>query len=571
MSNSVSLTLGTVGATTVALSWSATLDTGWALQTFTPLGGDPCKLNVTRRLGSGYWSTHTHTTDTTPDSWTDTGLTTGANYQYRISCIIKKGSVYQQLISPTIFVTPVAATTPWVKTMLSTPGAHRANGWCVTTDAAANVIVGGDFNGTVDFGGGVISTSVSTYDAFIAKYTAQGSLLWKKTFGGIMDQTVKAVSVDSQNNIIAVGLFCGTVDFGGTTLTAPDPYSFWASDMFVAKYSPVGSLIWVRQFGGGQNDIGIGVAVDGSDNIIFTGRLGSQNVDFGNDIILSSAGSFDVVLVKLLPAGTTVWAKRYGGKYPDAVNALAVDSSGDVVITGQFAISTDLGGGEILGGPSYSTFVAKYSGTDGHHLWSKGFGNSTIDGGNGITVDPSTGNVIVAGSFKDTANFDGGQTPNNSTKTGQGQTPYIVAYSSIGTFLWVKVFGGGGGTTDWCTAVAMTPDGHLAVTGSKGNSWFLPGPWPNGTWYGNVGFFIMTFTVSGNAEPVLDRFQFPVTGSTGGSTGNGIVYDSSGKILFAGWFNNGTVDFGGVSATTIDSTYSGFLVKYSPTDLQFST
>src|SRR5207245_2486341 len=127
--------------------------------------------------------------------------------------------------------------------------------------------------------------------------------------------TVRSVAVDSHDNIIVVGCFAGTVDFGGTTLTASDPYSMNVTDMFAAKYSPSGSLVWVRQFGGGGSDYGRAVAVDGGDNVIVVG--GAQ---------LQSAGGNGggLALVKLSAAGTTLWAMSWGGPYSVSPWAMAI-------------------------------------------------------------------------------------------------------------------------------------------------------------------------------------------------------------------------------------------------------
>src|SRR5204862_6697470 len=124
----------------------------------------------------------------------------------------------------------------------------------------------GDFQGTIDFGSGPIS-SAGGYDAFVAKYNSQGTLLWVKRLGALGDETARGVAIDSQGNIVVVGSFCSSVDFGGTTLTSvPDPFGRIWSDIFVAKYSPTGNLVWADRFGGTQPDTGDAVAFDGSDN-----------------------------------------------------------------------------------------------------------------------------------------------------------------------------------------------------------------------------------------------------------------------------------------------------------------
>src|SRR5207249_1363876 len=105
-----------------------------------------------------------------------------------------------------------------------------------------------------------------------------------------------SIALDSQDNVIVTGGFHGVVDFGGTTLTSAGYY-----DMFVAKYSSAGVLMWAKRFGGTWDDIGVAVAVDGSDNIFLAARFQSQPADFGGVSLsaLGTIGGFDVGLIKL--------------------------------------------------------------------------------------------------------------------------------------------------------------------------------------------------------------------------------------------------------------------------------
>src|SRR5439155_26036269 len=126
-----------------------------------------------------------------------------------------------------------------------------------------------------------------------------------------------SVATDSAGNIIVSGGFSGTVDFGGVALTVSDPNGWGITSAFVAKYSPNGSLVWVRSFGGSLGESSRAVAVDASDNILVEVQLASANVAFGS-FTLSCAGTVDIALAKLSPGsqgvpGTVLWAKRYGG------------------------------------------------------------------------------------------------------------------------------------------------------------------------------------------------------------------------------------------------------------------
>jgi hypothetical protein len=82
----------------------------------------------------------------------------------------------------------------------------------VTTDCAGNVYVSSSFNGTVDFDPGADNTSL-TGDAFVAKYSFAGELLWARALAGPGFDHGQGIAVDGAGNVYTTGFFAGTVDF----------------------------------------------------------------------------------------------------------------------------------------------------------------------------------------------------------------------------------------------------------------------------------------------------------------------------------------------------------------------
>jgi hypothetical protein len=101
----------------------------------------------------------------------------------------------------------------------------------VACDGSGNVIVTGYYFGTVDFGGGPL-TSAGVSDIYLAKFDADGNHLWSKRFGDATCQGGHSVACDGSGNIVATGLLGGTVDFGGGPLTSS------GSDVFLVKFGP---------------------------------------------------------------------------------------------------------------------------------------------------------------------------------------------------------------------------------------------------------------------------------------------------------------------------------------------
>ena len=269
----------------------------------------------------------------------------------------------------------------------------------VAIDALGNVIVAGDFWGSVDFGGGAL-TYAGNGDIFVAKFGSDGAHLWSKRFGdGDYPQYAQSVAIDASGNVIVAGYFSGTIDFGGGALT-----SAGYSDIFVAKFGSDGGHLWSKRFGDGASQYAFAVAVDASENVIVTGYF-YDAVDFGGGA-LTSAGLKDIFVAKFDPDGAHLWSKRFGDGSDQEPTAVAVDASGNAIVTGDFWGSVDFGGGALTCAGADDIFVAKF-GSDGAHLWSKRFGDGNAQHANAVAVDAS-GSVIVTGDFNATVDFGGG-------------------------------------------------------------------------------------------------------------------------------------------------------------------
>jgi hypothetical protein len=89
----------------------------------------------------------------------------------------------------------------------------------LTVDDADNVLVTGAFEGAVDFGGGPL-VSAGFWDIFVAKLDPGGGHLWSSRYGDAGAQMGYGIAADSAGNVLLTGDVQGTVDFGGGTLTA---------------------------------------------------------------------------------------------------------------------------------------------------------------------------------------------------------------------------------------------------------------------------------------------------------------------------------------------------------------
>ena len=223
----------------------------------------------------------------------------------------------------------------------------------LATDAAGNVVVVGNFNGTVDFGGGPL-TSAGQADIFVVKYeAATGNHLWSKRLGGTSTDRAEAVAIDSNDNVIVSGEFIGSVNFGGSTLNTPNA----TDDIFLAQYSPAGVHQWSRRIGGTNTDYLGDITLDIDDNVVVTGQF-QNTVNFGGGGV-ASAGAEDIFVARYTPGGVFSSVKRLGGTNYEISQSVAVDSGGDVVITGYFPGTTNLGGDPLTSAGSFDIHLVK--------------------------------------------------------------------------------------------------------------------------------------------------------------------------------------------------------------------
>ena len=312
--------------------------------------------------------------------------------------------------------------------------------------AAGDVVLAGYFGdlfgGTTNLGGGLL-TSAGGEDMFVAKYSgATGAYLWARQGGGSGDDEAAAVAVDGTGNVVVTGHFRNTADFSGRSLT-----SAGIDDVFVAKYSASGASLWAKSFGDADEQQGSAVGVDRDGNIVLAGNF-SGSIDLGGGPLYNLAGG-DIFLAKLSASGAPVWSFRFGNAgdaNPELAKGLAVDGSGNVVLTGQILPSLNFGSGVLWNLTSTNdVFIAKFS-PSGTNLWSKRAGSSGDDEGTGAAIDRN-GNVLVVGDFFDAVDFGGGALTNPGNAPVGGSQDSFVDHDTA-----ARDRGGSGATCATCSA-----------------------------------------------------------------------------------------------------------------------
>lgn len=364
------------------------------------------------------------------------------------------------LTSPTtssIFVAKYnsAGTLQWAKMFNATTDQTVLG---LSTDVAGDVIITGNYIGTINFGGGAL-VSAGVKDIFLTKLSgSNGAHMWSKRFGSTKDDIAYTVATDSGTNVLVAGYFTGLVSFGGTLFESSNPFD---NDIFLAKFNSSGTHVWSK---GGTNSFpnaGFesvrGVAVDTSNNIYMTGTFNGL-VDFGSGSFLTASnGVNDIFLAKYNSSGTHQWSKRFGNTNNDYGYAVACAPNGDVVVSGTGISAIDFGGGLRTGSSIRDVFVARFTGA-GSHVWSAMYGGTSNDEPSAITTD-SSGNTTVTGYFQSTGiNFGGGTLLNSGA-----YEIFLANFSPSGTHLWSYKYGGSG--YDVGNGVVVDAAGNTIMTG----------------------------------------------------------------------------------------------------------
>lgn len=404
----------------------------------------------------------------------------------------------------------------------------------VAVDGAGNVIVVGSFEGTVNLGGGDL-TSAGDEDIFIAKFNQYGTHLWSMSFGDTGGDQGFDVAVDAVGAIYMTGYFDGTVEFGGASLVTAG-----GRDAFIVKFSSTGTHMWSMSYGSGYgNDEGHSVAVDGSGNVVLAGEFGNT-MNFGGFNLVSN-GNSDLFLARFNTFGTLDWAESFGGAGYDSMAEVAAEKQYDTIfITGNFSGSIDLGGGALVSAGAEDIFLATYS-SGGGHQWSKRFGDVDHDYGNGLTVD-SAGHVILTGSFIGAVDFGGG-----TLAPGGGTSAIVVSYSTAGTYQWSR-----GVAQSFGWDVTTNADNDVLVTGSLlGTGDFGGGDL---TTNGGLDVVVAWYDALGNHKWSKNY------GDAVGDAGFGIAVDYNGNPTVVGE-TGGTINFGGSNLGGAGG-YDAFVAKW---------
>jgi hypothetical protein len=325
-------------------------------------------------------------------------------------------------------------------------------GYGIAVDSDGNTLVTGLTDST-DFSGANNGNPGGASEAFVAKVSGAGALVWATYIGGSgggPGTVGNGIAVDSAGNTLVTG-YTGLSHLSGANNTFKGGYGDY--NAFVAKISSAGALAWATYLGGSVADIGNGIAVDSAGSALVTGY--TESTDFSGAINSFHGGQCDTFVAKVTSAGALAWATYLGGSGDDEGEGIAVDSAGNAMLTG-YTDSTDFSGANNSFHGGEDAFVAKVT-CAGNLAWATYLGGSGQDFGNAIAVD-SAGSALVTGGTAST-DFSGA----NNSYFGGGEDAFVAKVTSAGTLAWATYLGGSSG--DWGSGIAVDSAGNALVAG----------------------------------------------------------------------------------------------------------
>jgi len=453
----------------------------------------------------------------------------------------------------------------WVKDFTGSSG-KTSKGTALALDSAGNIIMGGQFSGSIDLGGRTITAPGDATDGLITKFDTNGNLLWYKQFDNGATEIVNGLDVDAANNIYATGNFYGNGNFG---LPAALPGSGGGINGFALKLDASGNSAWAADLGGYGSVQGKKITFDRATGSVDVAGTFNGGINVGGISLPQPSGSTlsDYVAQFNASTGSAKWVDGLGGASFVQSGGLAVDGSGNVFAGGTFTGTASFGSIYLSvpasSGDSPSGFVTKLA-SNGGVAWAVQF---AADQGASVTDlrTDAAGNVYAGGNYTGNGSFNLAGTGAGGAGTmisANGGDAFVASLDNSGAYRWVM--GGSAGRSS-LTALAVSGIDAVTLVGA-----YTPPVNFAGTSLPAIGLsnaFVATIRNTGPAasRPHADFSSAVGLGGRYLSTRSSAT-DAQGDTYLTGAFG-GTVDFnpaGTASRLTAAGTQDTFLAKYAP-------
>lgn len=334
-------------------------------------------------------------------------------------------------------------------------GSNNDYGKGIFADPSGNSFITGQTKSS-DFSGANNVYKGGEYDAFAAKISPAGVVLWSTYLGGNREDVGLGIAADADGNAYVSG-DTYSLNFAG----ANNAFRGGSFDAFAAKVAADGTIAWATYLGGSKEEYARGIAVDSSGACFVAGQTNSTNFALATNAF--KGGSFDAFAAKVSAAGAIAWMTYLGGSADDYGYGIALDTAGNAYASGNTSSTNFTGALNTFKGGTHDAFLTKLSAV-GSLAWAAYLGGSGADLGYGVKVD-SEGNSFVVGDSS-SANFEKA----NNAYHGGTYDAFAVKVAPAGTVLWTTYLGGS--LYDTGRGIAVNDAGVTYVTGQTNSTDF---------------------------------------------------------------------------------------------------
>lgn len=348
-----------------------------------------------------------------------------------------------------------------------------------STNSAGNIATPGSFQ-QVYKGGSNFSGS----DAFLARFSADGALLWSTYYGGENSDVATALTIAADGSIYLAGWTASDTDIVTAGAYQTSRSSAWAGpdryDGFIARFDSTGNRLWATYVGGTSDGFinnPMDITTDPSGNVFLA--LTTESID----VLVSTgahqgtnAGGLDGYLISFAPNGTRRFATYFGGDADDRATALATDPDGNIFLAGYSASTSGIatsGSFQTASAGGQDAYVAKF-GTNGNLLWATYYGGPGLDRAAGLVTD-STGNLYLGGLTTSTSAIATTGTFQPVYGGGINGDGFVTSFTPSGIRNWSTYIGGTGSdqvnTLKWQSGwlyIAGSTDSEDSIATSDG-------------------------------------------------------------------------------------------------------
>ena len=396
----------------------------------------------------------------------------------------------------------------WLKTY---GGSNHDDGQCIITTLDGGIVVAGNTTSKdKDFEG----MDKGQTDIFLLKIDSNNNLVWKRSFGGWLNDSSSAVIESSEGDgyIIIGSTSSNDGDFGGM--------NHGSQDIFVYKTDYSGNIVWKKLIGGSGSDICKSITKSEDGGYFITGYTESNDFDF--DGLRKGGILYDIYVAKLNKEGIVTWIKTFGGT--DHEEGQSVISTKDGCIFSGKTHSRDGDFKELLKGWS-DIFIVKLDLT-GNILWKKTFGGGDQD--ESYRIIKKNENSFTLTGLTWSNNFDF-----NVMNKG-GCDIVVIHLDSIGNLIWKKTYGGTG--IDVGFSMTNSDNGGYIITGFEMSR---DGDF-KGVSTGTSNIFLIKLNEDG------DLIYKKTYGGTSENVGTSITSKKN-SIFLTGWTTSNDLDFLGLN------------------------